>query len=85
VGVIEEQVGYSYTVNESGGGKYGPLDKGYALRKLTVQTYESQELLDMLTADMAVNDRVRKEMVSFLSKIFGHVSWERMVQMRWLR
>ena len=66
-------------------GKYGPMDGEYNLRKMIIQVSESQELLDMLTSDMATNDRIRQEMSGFISKAFGHYSWERLVEMRWLR
>ena len=66
-------------------GKYGPMDKEYGYRKIVIQVTESQELLDMLMGDMATNDRIRKEMVGFISKAFGHNSWETLVEARWLR
>jgi len=86
VGIIEKKVGFMPYVGKDGKkGKYGPMDKEYGYRKIVIQVTESQELLDILMGDMATNDRIRKEMVGFISKAFGHNSWETLVEARWLR
>ena len=55
------------------------------MRKLTIQTEESLEMVDMVDSDHKRNDEIKNSMVDFISKIFGHNSWERMVELRWLR
>jgi hypothetical protein len=42
-------------------------------------------MVDMVESDMHNNDDIKVKMVAFISKLFGHSSWEKMVEMRWLR
>lgn len=42
-------------------------------------------MLTMAESDIQTNDEIKVKMVAFISKLFGHSSWEKMVEMRWLR
>ena len=42
-------------------------------------------MLDMADHDCKKNEEIKIMMVNYISKLFGHNSWERMVELRWLR
>ena len=66
--------------------KYGPLDaKDYYSKKLRTQVDEHNALLNNLTNDIKINDTIRVEMTKFVTGMFGHEAWYRMLEIRWHR
>ena len=66
--------------------KYGPLDaKDYYSKKLRLQVDEHNAILNNLEVDIETNEIIREDMKKFLSGIFGHEAWYRMLEIRWHR
>lgn len=59
--------------------------KDYYSRKLRMQVDEHNAILLNLGDDIAINDTIREEMKKFITGIFGHESWFRVLEVRWHR
>ena len=82
VGDIERELDWPLRLRT----KYGPLDaKDYYSKKLRSQVDEHNSLLNNLEIDLETNEIIREDMKKFVSGIFGHEAWHRMLEIRWHR
>ena len=82
VGVIETQLGYRVLAKD----KYGPgVHKDYYMRKMALEVQEGYQVLEHLSNDCDIHEKISGEMRSFLTMAFDNPSWERQLAARWLR
>ena len=82
VGEIERELDWPLRLRT----KYGPLDaKDYYSKKLRTQVDEHNAILANLSLDIKTNDTIREEMTKFVTGMFGHEAWHRVLEIRWNR